>query len=84
MNVKSGIIYNKTVLNAEQKNELELVIESLTYTCGSRMQEIEGSLTGLVEKVYVRANLTCVSCIEYPTTQPSIRIYAITVALLRN
>ena len=30
------------------------------------MQEIEGSVNGLVEKVYVRANLTCLSPIEIP------------------
>lgn len=64
--LKWRVIYSKTVLSAEQKDELELVIESLSYTCGSRMQEIEGSVTGLTDKVYVKANLTCLSPIEIP------------------
>ena len=60
---KWRVIYSKTVLSAEQKDELKLVI---AYTCGSRLQEIEGSVTGLLDKVYVKANLTCLSPIEIP------------------
>ena len=54
--LKWQVIYIKTVLNSEQKDELVQLIETLSYTCGSRLQEIEGSSTRLTETVFVKAS----------------------------
>ena len=60
------VIYSKTVLSREERNELEEITESLIYTCGSTLQNIQGTATGLLEKIYVKRNLTCTSFTEIP------------------
>ena len=64
--LKWRVIYSKTVLNSEQRDELQQLIKTLSYTCGSRLQEIEGSRTGLTDTIFVKANLTCELPIEVP------------------
>lgn len=53
-------------MNTEEKDELGEILDSLIYTCGSRLQEIEGTTTGLLDKTYVKQNLTCNSYTEIP------------------
>jgi len=46
--------------------ELQRIIEELTYTCGSKLQDIEDAPTDLLEQVFVKANLSCNTPIEIP------------------
>ena len=67
MNVKNGeLFYSKNVLKNEEKSELSNILESVQYSCGAVMQDIEHEDVSVLTKVYVRENLTCESPIEIP------------------
>ena len=80
--LKWRVIYSKTVLKSEQRDELQQLIETLSYTCGSRLQEIERSTTRLTDTIFVKANLSCEAPIEVPI-QLNMKIFVTIVALLR-
>ena len=64
--LKWRVIYSKTVLKSEQRDELQQLIETFSYTCESQLQEIEGSTTRLTDTIFVKANLSCEAPIEVP------------------
>ena len=65
--LKWQVIYSKTVISFSERNELEKLIENLTYSCGSVFQNIEQvSSSLLLTKVYVKGNLICNTPVEIP------------------
>lgn len=55
---KWRVFYSKHVLTTAHREELQRIIEELTYTCGSKLQDIEDAPTDLLKRVFVKANLS--------------------------
>ena len=66
MSDKWRLVYSKNALSTEEKSELESILETIQYSCGCKMQDIDHEENCVLEKVFTRANLSCNSNIEIP------------------
>ena len=60
------VIYCNCRLSPKEKSELSEILESVQYSCGCALQDIEHDDESILQKVFTRANLTCLSPIEIP------------------
>jgi len=66
------VIYSATKLNASEKNILARMIQLYTYSCGAVLQDLKTldnrtpRVNALLDKTFVRQNITCRSEIEVP------------------
>ena len=64
---KWRLIYSNNRLSPQERSELSLILESVQYSCGSALQDIiEHNDGSVLQKVFTRTNLTCLSSIEIP------------------
>lgn len=47
---KWRLVYSKNALNDEERSELQSILESVQYSCGSKMQEIEHEQNSVLER----------------------------------
>ena len=75
---KWRLIYSKNALSVEEKSELQSILDTVQYSCGCKMQDIDHEENCVLEKVFTRANLSCSSNIEIPyygTSHEALCIY---------
>lgn len=62
------MIFTATKLKYDKKERLKKIMDSVQYSCGSVLQDIDCSpqYQEVIGKVYVRASLTCADKVEVP------------------
>ena len=63
---KWRVMYSKKKIKKVQRDELQEIVEMLSYSCGSRLQDIQDTSPEVNQDVFVKANLSCNSPIEIP------------------
>ena len=70
---KPRVIYSATKLSAHENGILTRILGLYQYSCGSELQELKPEdsdkaprICALLEKVFVKANLSCASPMEIP------------------
>ena len=67
---KPRVIYASQKLTETEKVLLQQLLDLFEYSCGGSLQELKSPddcpENELLEKVYVRANITCTSAVEIP------------------
>ena len=64
--LKWRVLYSKHSLKKQQREELEILVENIEYSCGSVFTDIEGEEDSIQRSVFVKGNLTCNAPIEIP------------------
>ena len=64
--LKWRVLYSKHSLKKQQREELEILVENIEYSCGSVFTDIEGEEDSIQRSVFVKGNLTFNAPIEIP------------------
>lgn len=70
---KPRVIYSATKLSGQENAILTRILGLYQYSCGSELKELQPEdperaprISALIEKLFVRSNLSCVSAVEVP------------------
>ena len=75
------LVYSKNALSIEEKSELQSILDTVQYSCGYKMQDIDHEENCVLEKVFTRASLSCSSNIEIPYYGTVVKLCVFTVDL---
>ena len=68
---KWWLLYSRKKIVKAQRDELQEIVEMLSYSCGCRLQDIQDTSTEVNQEVFVKATLSCTSPIEVPYCSPN-------------
>lgn len=63
---KWQLLYSRKKIVKAQRGKLQEIVEMLSYSCGSRLQDIQDTSAEVNQEVFVKAILSCISPIEVP------------------
>ena len=72
---KWRLLYSRKKTAKAQRDELQEIIEMLTYSCGSRLQDIQDTSAEVDQENFAKANLSCTSPIEVPYYSSNYELY---------